>query len=156
MFSLSTMGDEVQPAAEPNENPTPAEVITIESRTDLDKLVAGIGPVEYEAGNIVSNIRNYAFAECRLIESVRADEARSVGIAAFRGCVNLKEVNLPLVTTIAPSSAMFAGCIGLVNVYLPSLDFNAAKAVGFPWQAPAKAVVFHLKDGQYDKNGKHL
>ena len=154
-FSFALLGDDETPPAQGGETPQ-QEVVTIESHVDLDKLIAGTGPSYYEAGESVTNIRNYAFAECRQIEIVRADLAQTVGIAAFRGCVNLKEVNLPLVTTIAQSSAMFAGCISLVNVYLPQMDLTAAKAAGFPWQTPARAVVFHFKDGDYDKNGRKL
>jgi len=135
---------------------TSNEPIIVESHVDLDKLVAGIGPKIYESGEIVTNVRNYAFAECRQIETIRAGYAQIVGIAAFRGCVKLTEVDLPLVTTIVQSSPIFAGCINLVNVYLPMINLQEAKAMGFPWQCPARAAVFHFKDGDYDKNGRKL
>lgn len=149
-FCLSATADEVEGGQ------TPSEAVTIDTHTALDALIGGYGPIFYEGGTSVTNIRNYAFAECRQITSIRADYAQTIGVAAFRGCVSLREVKLPLAVSITPTGAMFAGCISLENVYLDALDLAAAKAAGFPWQAPARAVVFHFKDGDYDKNGRKL
>ena len=109
----------------------------------------------YEAGLSVTNIRAYAFAECRGLETFRADFTTTLGRNALIGCTNLREIHLPSVTNVAYAT-MFSGCVRLENVYLPLIGIEAAKASGFPWQTPAKAVVFHLADGDFDRNGRKV
>ena len=109
----------------------------------------------YEAGLSVTNIRAYAFAECRKLETFRADFATTLGRNALMGCTNLKTVILPAMTNIAYATT-FNGCVRLENVNLPLIGIEAAKASGFPWQTIAKGVVFHLADGDYDRTGRKI
>lgn len=119
-----------------------------------DDLASG-AVVHYEAGPTVTNIRAYAFAECRSLESLRADFATTIGRNALMGCTGLREVRLPSVTNVAYATTL-NGCVRLENVYLPLVGVEAAKASGFPWQTTAKAVVFHLADGDYDRLGRRV
>lgn len=119
---------------------------------DLDKLVSGsLVSCDTEA----AAVRAEAFADCRELVEIRAGAAAEVGAMAFRGCVNLRELYLPACTNVA-SGATLAGCLRLEAVELPLIALESAKAMGFPWQAPARAVVFVFLDGRYDRNGRKL
>ncbi len=120
----------------------------------VDGLVSG-AITAYDAGPSVVAIRGSAFADCRLLETVRAPSAGEVGQMAFRGCMSLREVYLPACTNGLPAG-VFAGCPRLEVVDLPLVTLAQARASGFPWQTPAKAVVFRFVDGEYDRNGKKL
>lgn len=125
-------------------------------QTELDDFISGAGPVEYNSGYQVTTIRSFAFAESRLLQRVSAQSVTSIGRGAFLGCVSLKTVELPAITNVTTFGSMFAGCIKLEWVDLPQITIEQAKAAGFPWQTTARAVVFHLADGNYDKNGRKL
>jgi len=121
-----------------------------------DELVQGAGPIDYVAGASVTNIRGYAFAECRRLRSVVAEGATSVGQGAFLGCVALRSVSLPSVSGASLPRTAFLGCARLTEVRLPGVSLADAKTSGFPWQTPSQAVVFYLADGQFDRNGRKL
>ena len=121
---------------------------------EADSVAAG--EVSYfEAGQSVTNIRAYAFAECRKLETFRADFALSLGRNALMGCTTLREVSLPAVTNVVYAT-MFSGCVRLENVHLPQIGIEEAKASGFPWSTPARNVVFHFADGDYDRTGRKI
>ena len=125
-----------------------------DQQSDADAIASG-DVSYYEAGPSVTNVRAYAFAECRRLETFRADFAVAIGRNALMGCVNLKDVSLPAVTNLAYATT-FNGCIRLENVNLPLIGIEAAKAGGFPWQTVSKKVVFHLADGDYDRAGRKI
>ena len=146
--SSGVMAQEIQENQETQETQVTA--------TAIDDFVSGVGPIDYDAGYSVTNIRSYAFAECRQLMTFRAENAVKIGKGVFLGCINLKSVEFPSLTEVVNSGNIFTGCIKLESVRLPLMTIEQAKACGFPWQVPAKAVVFYLKDGTFDKNGKPL
>ncbi|MBQ3344450.1 MAG: hypothetical protein IJG84_21300 [Kiritimatiellae bacterium] len=123
--------------------------------TDFDQLVSG--SIETCAfGPAVTNVKAGAFAECRALQAFHGDYAQSVGAGAFRGCVSLEAVSLGVLTNLTGWSSMFAGCPKLLNVWLPKVGIEQARAAGLPFGTPANAVVFHLADGEYDRNGRKI
>lgn len=139
--------------ADPAETTRVSEV----NDTELDEFVAGTGPVEYVSGLSVTNVRNSAFADNRLIRKVVLPYAVDIGQGAFRGCLSLDEVQLPNLSSVAKLQGMFSGCYSLLNVYLGSIDFTEARLMnGFPWQAPNPGIVFHFRNGDYDRNGRKI
>lgn len=122
-----------------------------------DELISGSGPMEYEAGLSVTNVRNFAFSDNRNIVSIRVDEAVSVGTGAFRGCVRLETVSLPKVADISRLQGIFSGCVKLTNVYLGAIDFTSPERMnGFPWGAPNSGIIFHFRNGDFDRFGRKL
>ena len=123
--------------------------------TEFDQLVSG--SIETCAfGPAVTNVKAGAFAECRALQAFHGDYAQSVGAGAFRGCVSLEAVSLGVLTNLTGWSSMFAGCPKLLNVWLPKVGIEQARAAGLPFGTPANAVVFHLADGEYDRNGRKI
>lgn len=109
----------------------------------------GVGPA-------VTNVKAGAFAECRALQAFHGDYVQSVGVGAFRGCVSLEAVSLGALTNLTGWTSMFAGCPKLLNVWLPKVGIEEARAAGLPFGTPANAVVFHLADGEYDRNGRKI
>ena len=122
-----------------------------------DQLVAGTGPQSYVAGEGVEYVRNYAFCDNRSVRSISVPNATSVGSGAFRGCSALETLELPSLADLSRMNGAFSGCIRLTNVYLTSIDFGTGvQASGFPWQAPNIGIVFHFRNGDFDRFGRKL
>ena len=123
--------------------------------TEFDQLVSG--SIETCAfGPAVTNVKAWACAECRALQAFNSEYAQSVGVGAFRGCVSLEVVFLGALTNLSGWASMFAGCPKLQNVWLPKVGIEQARAAGLPFGSPANAVVFHLADGEYDRNGRKI
>lgn len=66
----------------------------------------------------VEKINNYAFYNCRSIQSIEISEGcKSIGMAAFQNCSNVSNISLPESLTELGSDA-FAGCSSLTEVSL--------------------------------------
>ncbi len=123
--------------------------------TDFDLLISGsietcgLGPA-------VTNVKAGACAECRAMRAFNSDYVQAVGVGAFRGCVSLETVYLGSLTNLSGWASMFAGCPSLLNVWLPKVGIEQARRAGLPFGSPANAVVFHLADGEYDRNGRKI
>ena len=121
--------------------------------TEVDLLVTG-RLTTYNSS--VTNVRAGAFTECRALEACNLEYAQSVGVGAFRGCVGLETIYLGALTNLAGWASMLVGCPRLMHVHLPLVGVDAAKAAGLPFGTTARAVVFHLADGEYDRNGRKI
>ena len=128
------------------------------SDTDpIDQLVSGTGPEEYVACTGMKDVRNYAFCDNRSIRSICVPDAISVGSGAFRGCILLETIILPSLSDISRMSGIFSGCVKLTNVYLGALDFTSPERMnGFPWGAPNSGIIFHFRNGDFDRFGRKL
>ena len=114
--------------------------LIISGTGDMDNY-ANIAPwADYEARikNIilepgVSRIDDYAFRNCRSVESVVIpDTVTQIGSSAFYNCEKLKEVTIPSsVTDIDPNA--FSGCSGIKNIYFsgnaPKIRYNSFDGV---------------------------
>lgn len=128
-----------------------------ESNESLDRLVQGSGLSAYEAGAGVTNIRASAFHSCAGLRSVVAQDVKTVGRQAFTMCHDLESVRLDGLEDVSQLIGAFAGCRALVNVYLGSIDFTSpGKMHGFPWQAPNLGIIFHFRNGDYDRLGRKI
>ena len=76
-----------------------------------------ITSVEIQSG--VTNIGDYAFAECSDITSATISEGViTIGKNAFSGCNSLEDITIPTTVTTIGNNA-FARCSGLIEVKLP-------------------------------------
>lgn len=123
----------------------------------VDAVVSGTGPVSYESGPTLKAIRNSAFADHRSVVSIRANFAESVGSGAFRGCSSLVRVELGSITNVSRFAGIFSGCGKLENVSLTGMDFTPdVMNTGYPWGAPSIGVIFHFRNGDFDRFGRKL
>lgn len=123
----------------------------------IDSFIGGTGPVSYESGPTLLSIRNSAFADNRVIKDVRADFVTTVGSGAFRGCISLETVRLDSVTDVSRFAGIFSGCGKLTNVFLQSIEFtDTIRSTGFPWGASNPGIVFHFKNGDFDRLGRMI
>lgn len=123
------------------------------TETEADLLVAGRLSTYNSA---VTNVRAGAFMECRGLAACNLECAQTVGVGAFRGCVVLETVYAGAVSNLTGWTAMFAGCPRLKDVHLPLVGVDAAKAAGLPFGTTSRTVVFHLADGDCDRNGNRV
>ena len=138
--------DETIPPDEPDPEPEPSV---------LDAFVCGTGPAEYTAGKDVTYVRGFAFAENRIITTVRLDSMTSCGKAIFQGCLSLRNVSLASVTNTACLTGAFSGCPSLRSVAIPAVEF-AKGLPGFPWNATSNDAVFRFANGNYDRFGRRI
>jgi len=70
-------------------------------------------------GNNITNIRDYAFRDCRsLINVTIPDSVRSIGVGAFFECIRLTSITIPdSVTSIGDSA--FYRCTSLTSITIP-------------------------------------
>lgn len=124
----------------------------------LDEFVSGSGPESYVSGMSVTNVRSCAFMDNRSVKSIELGAAAVIGSGAFRGCSALEELRLPALASLERMQGMFSGCRNLRNVYLGSVDFpdDHARRFGFPWQAQNPGIVFHFRNGDFDRFGNRL
>lgn len=123
----------------------------------LDKFVSGDGPAVYAAETVVRRVRPGAFADNVGLKSVSLPDATSVGSGAFRGCVSLETVSLPNVADVSRFAGIFSGCPSLREVFLTAVDFtDVARMHGFPWGTTSSVVVFHFRNGNYDRSGRRI
>ena len=86
------------------------DITTITGCSGLSKLQEVILP------STVTEIDDNAFADCKKLKMISAQNVITIGNSAFSSCYNLTEVNLPAATTIGSSA--FADCSNLKEINL--------------------------------------
>ena len=82
-----------------------------------------------------------AFAYCSELSIVKIPLCSYIGEGTFRECINLKEVYLNRVTSVATISAnTFLECPNLTSVYVPSSLVNAFKTAQY-WSSISNKIV---------------
>lgn len=92
----------------------PKSVVKIDSTS-----FEGCGLTSIEIPDSVTEIGNYAFANCTNLSVVKIpDSVTKIGVNAFAGCVELSEVTMPSgLTEIGIST--FNGCVNLTGITIP-------------------------------------
>ena len=122
---------------------------------EIDKIASGKGPAEIITAS--TNIVDFALSDNVGLKTFKGNKAVEVGNFAFRGCLNLKSVELDAVTDMSRSQCVFAGCPSLTNVTLRSMQFTGKSPdSAFPWHAYNRNIRFHFKDGTFNRLGKRI
>lgn len=129
--TLSSIADAIRAKAGKSEAFTPAQMVS-----EIENLPTGgdDGLVDFIENNVtgtfenseISKIRDFAFYNCQLLQSVNLPNASHIGISAFYNCQLLQSVNLSNVSYIGSSA--FAYCYSLQLVDLPMGNYIGGRA----------------------------
>ena len=87
-----------------------------------------ISSISSNSTSVVTDVSEFAFAECDSLTSVYLPKARNVGEGAFYGCDALTSISLPLVQSL-PVSAISA-CQSMTNIEIPLITELPVEADG--------------------------
>lgn len=97
-------------------------------------------------GDGVENISDYAFDDCRNLETISFDDSgsvKSIGVYSFRNCIKLTGIKIPDGVTSIGDGA-FSGCERLANVNIPD---SVTSIGGSAFTGCSKLTSIKIPDG---------
>lgn len=109
------------------------------------------GTIKSFSDENITSIGNYAFSNCKQLTEVNIPSVTKLGKSCFASC-KLKEINLPLVTTIdETASGIFSNNTSMITVNMPNLtnttdnmfSYNSFRHISLPSVTKLGASTFY-------------